>query len=729
MPRHSVRNAALVFTALAIVFTWPLVRHLTDAVPGDLGDPLLNTWILGWDAQRFRLGLQGFRGIWDAPIFYPYRATLGFSEHLFGIALFVAPIVWWTGSALAAYNVAFILSFALAGTGMFLLARDVTGRDDAAWIAGLIFAFAPSRLGHLGHLQVLMSGWMPLALWALQRFLATRSLASLGGFVLFTLEQCLSNNYFVYFLALAAAVVAVHGLYRARPEHRVAVVAGLAGAAAVVAAVLTPIAIEYFRVRHIYGFGRTLSDASFFGADLGAYLHGNEGTRTPLMLWRLLPFFNKPGGAEGELFMGAGALALAAAAVVLSLRRWHDPTLASARVYGVMLAAAVVVSLGPTPTAWGIGLPIGDIYRAVFQLVPGFDGLRVAARLSVVAGLAVSVLAAIGAAQLFAAVRPAAARALFVACVVLIGLEGCGAPLPMARVGVDGHPDRDAYEWIRDHAPGPILELPTGDFAAPLQSDLYEYQTLTHRQPIVNGASGYDGALGSFLGGGSSPFNELTSIGEGVLMLRSLGVRTIIVHPQAYADGDSPRPTLAALDALIDARQVVEHRSFPGVDIYRLAPLGPLERPATVAAGPLRQIPVTAFSASANISPDRVRNAFDGFLDTRWTTSTRQRGGEVFEITFAQPHDVALLRYNLTAPSSGHFPRHLVIQGTNDQGMVETLYDGSVLVQLGAALVRDPIAVPMEIVLGRNRTTTLRLLQTQEAPDWWSIDELSLWER
>jgi len=314
-----------------------------------------------------------------------------------------------------------------------------------------------------------------------------------------------------------------------------------------------------------------------------------------------------------------------------------------------------------------------------------------------------------------------------VVCAAVIALEGFAAPLRLAPVGADGHPDREAYEWIRDHAPGPMLELPTGDFAAPLQADLYEYQTLFHHQPIVNGASGYDGALSSLLGGSSSPFYETTSIGEGVRMLRSLGLRTIVVHPKAYADNDLPAPTLAALAA---DRQVVERRSFPDLEIYRLAPFDASERPTgTDARDQTREIPVTAFTASATVSPDRVRLAFDRTLDTRWTTSTGQRGDESFTITFAQPHDVALLRYHLTAPSSGHYPRHLVIEGTNEQGDVQTLYDGPVLVQLGAALVRDPIAVPMEIALGRNHVTRLRLRQTGRTPDWWSIDELSLWER
>src|SRR5262245_17563972 len=92
------------FTALAIAFTWPLVRHMGDSVPSDPGDPLLNAWILGWDADRLRHGLTG---LWDAPNFFPYRQTLAFSEHLLGIAIFVAPLAWISGNPLIAYNTAF----------------------------------------------------------------------------------------------------------------------------------------------------------------------------------------------------------------------------------------------------------------------------------------------------------------------------------------------------------------------------------------------------------------------------------------------------------------------------------------------------------------------------------------------------------------------------------------------------------------------------------------------
>ena len=56
----------------------------------------------------------------------------------------------------------------------------------------------------------------------------------------------------------------------------------------------------YFRVRREFGFRRTVEDATSFGADLATYLHGNDGVRPPLSLWRHLPFASKPAGPEGS---------------------------------------------------------------------------------------------------------------------------------------------------------------------------------------------------------------------------------------------------------------------------------------------------------------------------------------------------------------------------------------------------------------------------------------------
>src|SRR5438067_9463079 len=102
--------AGLTIATLAI---WrSLVVRATHALPVELRDPLLNAWILAWDAERLRHGLAG---LWDMPILYPFHRTLAFTEHLLGIAVFVAPLEWLTGNPVLAYNAAFIASFVFAG--------------------------------------------------------------------------------------------------------------------------------------------------------------------------------------------------------------------------------------------------------------------------------------------------------------------------------------------------------------------------------------------------------------------------------------------------------------------------------------------------------------------------------------------------------------------------------------------------------------------------------------
>ena len=121
--------AAALFAIASLVSTLPLARHPTRTLPSDLLDTLLTTWIISWDASRLPHALQG---VWNAPIYFPYPRTLAFSENLFGEAFFVAPIYWITGNPVLTYNVAFLFAFTLAGTGMYILVRYLTGSRVAA---------------------------------------------------------------------------------------------------------------------------------------------------------------------------------------------------------------------------------------------------------------------------------------------------------------------------------------------------------------------------------------------------------------------------------------------------------------------------------------------------------------------------------------------------------------------------------------------------------------------
>src|SRR5437773_2907613 len=172
--RRILAREALVFLgflALTLIMTWPWVAHLRDAA-SDPGDPYLNSWILWWDYhQTFHSPLNLFHG----NIFYPYRYSLAFSEHNYGIALLFFPLFALGARPLTVHAVAMFFGFALSGYGAFRLARTLTGSYGVAWISGIIFAFIPYRFGMMSQVAYLFSPWVPLLFEALVLFARERS--------------------------------------------------------------------------------------------------------------------------------------------------------------------------------------------------------------------------------------------------------------------------------------------------------------------------------------------------------------------------------------------------------------------------------------------------------------------------------------------------------------------------------------------------------------------------
>ena len=66
-PAVAAPAAAGFYVVLAIAITWPLVLHPGSVVPNDLGDPLLNTWLMAWNARVLPLTAAW----WNTPQFFP----------------------------------------------------------------------------------------------------------------------------------------------------------------------------------------------------------------------------------------------------------------------------------------------------------------------------------------------------------------------------------------------------------------------------------------------------------------------------------------------------------------------------------------------------------------------------------------------------------------------------------------------------------------------------------
>ena len=174
-------------------------------MPGDLGDSLLNMWILGWGAEhvpQLLTGSIGWSQFWNANIFHPDPLALALSEHLFGQTLQILPVYWLTGNIILCYNLLFISTFALSAFGTYLLVRDLTGDKRAAFIAGLVYGFLPYRIASVPHLQVMSSQWMPFALYGLNRFVDDadrRAGALVGGTAALVMQNWSCGYYLLYF--------------------------------------------------------------------------------------------------------------------------------------------------------------------------------------------------------------------------------------------------------------------------------------------------------------------------------------------------------------------------------------------------------------------------------------------------------------------------------------------------------------------------------------------------
>jgi hypothetical protein len=359
-PRHDRRSPRAVgrtlgifvlYTLLTIALTWPLARGLARDVPGDLGDPVLNAWIIAWDASHLAPALAGhpgaLRGYWNPGIFSPHPLALAYSEHLTAQALQIVPIYALVHSPLLCYNLIFLSTFILSAFGMFLFVRELTGHGGAAWIAGLAFGFAPYRVASLPHIQVLSSAWMPFALLGFLRYVRTRRVAPLAWGAAAWIAQNLSCGYYLLYFSPLVALYLAWELTRRRLWRDRTVVAQLAVMTAVVTIATMPFLVPYLELRRLGFSPRSLAETVRFSADVYGYFTADPNLRLWGPLARAWPV------AEGALFPGVTVVLLSAAAIVST---WHaagrvgardrDARRArAARVLGWLLVAALAVAM------------------------------------------------------------------------------------------------------------------------------------------------------------------------------------------------------------------------------------------------------------------------------------------------------------------------------------------------------------------------------------------------
>ena len=157
------KKFASVFVIIVFVcfFFTPLIIRADSYSPG--GDAMFNAWtisrnqncILGDSCQKYS----------DANIYYPNKNTMLYSEAQLSPSIVTLPLRLITDNPILIYNFITIISVCFSAIAMYLLAKKISGNNEAVSIlSGLFFAFAPFKIGAIWHLQNLSIFCLPLAI-------------------------------------------------------------------------------------------------------------------------------------------------------------------------------------------------------------------------------------------------------------------------------------------------------------------------------------------------------------------------------------------------------------------------------------------------------------------------------------------------------------------------------------------------------------------------------------
>ena len=493
---------------LALAMHWPLPMHLGRDVAQDLGDPLVQAWQVAWDGHALT---SQPTSLFQANMFWPQRDSLAFSDALVGYAP-AGLIGEGVHAAIARYDLLFLFAYALCFVGAYLLARELGAKPAGSIVAGIAFAYAPWRLEQEGHLHIISSGAIALALFLLLRGYRRQSAKTIvAGWLVATWQFSIGFSLglpLAYLLAALTAAVAIGWLRKGRPRPPRNVVAATVAGMACFALVAGLLARPYMRVLANHPEAhRSIGTVAYYSGPPYMYLVASEDSR----VWGTVttPLRDRLGPVpEQALFPGLAILALA----IFGFANGALPRHVRRRLGYAALAFAIL----------SIGFQLNGVswlypYRWLYELLPGWQGIRVPGRLHTLTTLCLALLAAGGAQALANKARarkgaPAAVATTVALCLAILA-EGWGfADHPTVEVAPPGQAS----------APQPALHLPAG----PFDNRRYVLWSTDGFPEIVNGR-------GSFI---PREFVDVMRVTRtfpderSVAALRKLGVASVTVH-------------------------------------------------------------------------------------------------------------------------------------------------------------------------------------------------------
>lgn len=532
---HPALFVALAYFMTSMFLTGGIVFHLDSVLFGDYGDTRGVIW-----AQWAKIN-----GFLDSQTNHLIAAPFGVPA----VSGFSTPVAEWLGSMLnkvgneiAAYNLFVFLSFPLTALATYLLLNKLLHNKIAAFVGGLVFGFCPGGVMQAagGHAAFAFNVFIPLFLGALFYNRAQRTLLSAFYVAASFSLIVFTALYFGYLAIYIAIFFVIFDLLSSKGVNRGAIFWNC-----IYGGIFALILILPFEYKAIYqqltlssealakaGHIRDLNDLAMYSSRPWEFLipsvdHPVLGKYVYDFMRAHLHGSNIP---EQSLFLGFVPLGLLLTGIILVARGKCDAT---ARTYFLFFAFGALwmyfLSLPPLISIGDVNVPTASYFA--YHIAPMF---RVYARFGILVNFFVACAAAVILTHLYQRMPRARYYALLAVLLPLLAFEYWSVP-PNYALAVDRPPE--VYQWLAKE-PGDVIvaEYPmtTNDEFA---FYTYLFWQRIHKKKLVNGAARDNAAAWDF-------FEQVKNLDDAQtpVLLKSVGVKYIIVHAEMYQEGLIPKP-------------------------------------------------------------------------------------------------------------------------------------------------------------------------------------------
>ncbi len=554
----------LFFVGLSVVFTYPLILKFRTGVYGGEGDSLYAIWHFWWLKSSH---LQGISSDFCSLIASPFGVDFTGSIKFLLWQAVTVPLCLLFGE-IPTFNLFIFVSFPLAAATMYGLTYYLTKRRAASVLAAVIFAFSPYHLAHAkAHLTLAQIQWIPLYILCFLMLWERRSYprAILAGSALALV--ILTDYYYGFFMIILTVMFLlfkVERYYSSRTRSDFKPVGFLKISSVFVVSVLlfvSPFLIPVLKnvADSPVLYARPAIDLRIYAARPWEYVL--PPVDNPILGKHLKSFtlshLHGSNTIEQALYLGLIPLALTGWAVAyrrrinienglshLQIRQFVVPFFAFLAVASVLISAPAFISLGESKVVF----PSYFLYK----IAPMF---RCYSRFGLLVLLSVSVLAAVGFADLEDLIGSRRRRVYLLSVVTLLLLIEF-ANFPPSQV-VDVGKTPNVYRWLsRLPSNAVIVEFPFVSSNDGIQSEYQFYQRI-HQKKMANGA--LSGSRGDRIRSSVVDVSNSSTYD----MLNQLGVDYAVIHRQKY------RKEFGQIPKIASGRLILE-KDFGDDAVYRV---------------------------------------------------------------------------------------------------------------------------------------------------------------